>query len=156
MTKFNRTDQQLHTDSSYQPAVPPASTKCLSANAGAENTYCTEYTHQGSINDGKWVRSQLSNIHIQYSLRDSWSTCTRAVAEAAAPVEIFMETIKYKCQQLLRVVLLETIETWRILPNSPLHRHHVQEKSSTLVFSTYLHNRRLNILTYLSVVLCHN
>jgi len=32
-----------------------------------------------------------------------------------------MKAIKHKRQQLLRVVLLKAIETWCILPNSPLH-----------------------------------
>ena len=39
-----------------------------------------------------------------------------------SPVQIFMKAIKYECQQFLRIMLLKAIETWSILPNSPLHK----------------------------------
>jgi len=52
--------------------------------------------------------------------------CIKA-GEYSIPVEIFMQTVKHKRQQFLRIVLLESIETRCILPDGPLQqRTHTQ------------------------------
>ena len=63
--------------------------------------------------------------------------CCRALINFGhyeSPVEIFVQAIKHKCQQLLRVVLLKAVETWSILANSPLHTYtdiHIYDTHNT-------------------------